>query len=333
MNDAIQQKLDAQIAKGNTPQKAVRIVEVANEPILSEELLEKDKRQTDLMEVNFLHQSARVVEASEAPELTPEVFEDEEFRKHIKPIKTVEVFFDGVDATVEVRDGGTLFLQIKEGLLRAGYQERIESAEDTDKKIALLREMDTKIKQLTIAETITKPVFSYDGKGKGYPIEDRSPVGINTLYEACLLVRNNPALDKVFQVECLRGTPFEAALMLQSGLELYPLGTQKKKTADLSDDEIQQIENANREQRQILVSSLMPAVNLSYNGVGRKQAYPVENLSDRCLDTLHNAYKVSNTPEGRLKSLRMFPAVGGNGDRKGAVPESLSDDGGQSDAV
>ena len=328
MNREIREKLNAQEKKGNTPRKAVRIVEVAEKPILAEALLEKDKRESDIVEVNFLDQSARIVEASEAPELTPEVFEDEEFRRHIKPVKTVEVFFDGEDATVEIRDGDTLFLQIKEELLRADTQKRNKKTKDTDTKTARLREMNTKIKQLTIAEILTNPVFSYDGKGKGYPIEERSSVGLNTLYEACLLVKHNPALDKVYQVEVLRGVPGEAALMLQQGFALYPLGTLKKKSADLTDTEIQQIENSNREQRRVLVSSLMPNVNLSYNGVGRKHAYPVENLSDRCLNTLHNAYKVSNIPEARLDALRMFPAVGGDGSRAETVPESVANDGG-----
>ena len=253
MHQSIRRKLNAQEKKGNTPRKAVRIVEVAEKPILAEALLEKDKRQTDLVEINFLDQSARIVEISEVPELTHKILKE----LH-QPVKTVEVFFDGVDATVEVRDGDTLFLQIKEERLRADTQKRIEKTEDTDTKTAHLREMNTKIKQLTIAEILTNPVFSYDGKGKGYPIEERSPVGVNTLYEACLLVRNNPALDKVYQVEVLRGTPLEAAITLQQGFSLYPLGTLGKKNADLSDEEIQQIENSNREQRRVLVSSLMP---------------------------------------------------------------------------
>ena len=316
MNESIRRKLNAQEKKGNTPRKAVRIVEVAEKPILAEELLEKDKRGSDIVEINFFDQSARIVETSEAPELTHEVL-----KHYHKPIKTVEVFFDGVDATVEVRDGVTFYLQIKEELLRADYQKRIEKAENTDKKTALLREMNTKIKQLTIAETLTNPAFSYDGRGEGYPIEERSPVGVNTLYETCLLVRNNPALDKVFQTKCLRGTPLEAAIILQQGFDLYPLGTLGKKTADLSGEEIEQIENSNREQRRVLVSSLIPNVNLSYNGVGRKHAYPVENLSDRCLNTLHNAYKVSNIPDARLQAARRFPAVGGDGSGTEAVSE------------
>ena len=323
MNREIREKLNEQEKKGNTPRKAVRIVEVAEKPILAEALLEKDKRESDIVEINFLDQSARIVEKSEAPELTHEVLE-----RYHQPIKTVEVFFDGVDATVEIRDGDTLFLQMKEELLRADTQKRIEKAEDTDKKTTLLREMNTKIKQLTIAEILTNPVFSYDGKGKGYPIEERSSVGLNTLYEACLLVKRNPALDKVYQVEVLRGVPGEAALMLQQGLNLYPLGTLKKKSADLTDTEIQQIENSNREQRRVLVTSLIPKVNLSYNGAGRERAYPVENLSDRCLNTLHNAYKVSNIPDARLDALRMFPAVDEDGDRAGSDKKSLENDGG-----
>lgn len=89
--------------------------------------------------------------------------------------------------------------------------------------------------------------------------------------------------DEIYQIECLRGVPIEASILLQQGFEFYPLGTLKKRNVDLSDTEIQRIEAGNRAQQQVLVSSLLPKLNLSFSVAGRKRAYPVENLSDRCL--------------------------------------------------
>ena len=56
MNDAIQKKIDAQLKKGNTPAPAVRIIETADAPLLSVELVEKDTRDSDIVEINFQRQ-------------------------------------------------------------------------------------------------------------------------------------------------------------------------------------------------------------------------------------------------------------------------------------
>lgn len=348
MNKKTRERLDNK--RGNLPHKPVRIVESSDAPLLSEALLEKDKREVDIVEVNFMDQSAQIVEKSKAPKLTHKVLRE----KHA-PIKDVELLFDSEAAVVKVRDGRTLALDIAEETLRETFRQRMEfatqakhEAEDTEappdteakelatvdpeKRTQLIRDLNMAIKHLTISEMIVDPEFSYDGKGNGYPIEERSLMGVNMLFEAVCVV-NMPAEDDIYQVEVLRATPIEASVMLQQGFELYPLGTLKKKNADLSDEEIEQIGASNREQRQILVSSLMPKLNLSFNGVGRKRAYPVENLSDRCLNTLHEAYKVVTIPEARLSALRRFQLLG-NGDGTGADMdgESLSRDGRADDA-
>ena len=58
MQKEIQQKIDAQLKKGNTPAPAVRIIETADAPLLSVELVDKDKRESDIVEINFRDKSA-----------------------------------------------------------------------------------------------------------------------------------------------------------------------------------------------------------------------------------------------------------------------------------
>ena len=321
MNREIREKLNAQEKKGNTPRKAVRIVEVSDKPLLSEELLEKDKRESDLVEINLRDQSAQVVETSKAPKLTHGILKEKG-----KPIKSVEFFFDGDEWTVYVRDGRPLSLDIAEDRIRADYKKRLEkiSKEDTPetkaKRTLLIREMNTAISQLTIAKMITDPVFSYNSDGDGHPIEKQTRILWNALTEAYQVV-NHPVEDSVFTVEVSRGVPGETAILLLQGFEAYPLGSLGKKTIDLSDTEIDQLEASNLAQKRVMVSSMLLKLNLSYNGHGRKNAYPVEEICGRFLETLHNAYKVSNIPAERLQALRRFPRVGNrDGNRTEAVP-------------
>ena len=323
MNDAIQQKIDAQIAKGNKPAPAVRIIETADAPLLSVELIDNDKRESDIVEINFRDKSAYVVEASNAPILTHEVLDTKG-----KPIKSVEVDFEGEKPVVSVRDGKPLSLEIAEDRLRIAYRERFDAigAEDTpeakDKHSKLLTEHNKAIRQLTVANMIANPQFSYNGVGKGSPVEELKLL-LNMLFEAYAVV-NFPSEDEIFQITVLRGVPGEAAILLQSGFELYPLGELGKKMVDLSDTEIEQLEARNIAQRRVLVSSLIPGLNLSYNGQGNKNAFPVEDISQRYLATLFEAYRVVNIPTARRDALLRFQRLFGNGDRKEADVKSLA---------
>ena len=138
---------------------------------------------------------------------------------------------------------------------------------------------------------------------------------------------NFPSEDEIFQVTVLRGVPGEAAILLQSGFELYPLGELGKKMVDLSGTEIEQLEARNIAQRRVLVSSLIPGLNLSYNGQGNKNAFPVEDISQRYLATLFEAYRVVNIPTARRDALLRFQRLFGNGDRKSEDVKSLAADG------
>ena len=138
---------------------------------------------------------------------------------------------------------------------------------------------------------------------------------------------------RYFKITVLRGVPGEAAILLQSGFELYPLGELGKKMVDLSGTEIEQLEARNIAQRRVLVSSLMPGLNLSYNGQGHKNAFPVEDISERYLQTLFEAYRVVNIPTARRDALLRFQRLFGNGNGKEADVKSVEADGGQGDAV
>ena len=330
MQKEIQKKLDAQLEKGNKPKTLVRVLEVSDAPLLSADILERDKRTEDLVEINFRDQSAKIVETSKAPKLTHKVL-----AKIGKPVKSVEFFHDEIDVSVNVRDGRPFSLDIAEDQLRIDNGERIDAIgqkdtpEAKEKHDTLFREMNIVIKQLTVAKMITDPQLSFNGVGDGTPIENQSMVLLNSLMDAYAVV-NFPAEDQIYQAEVLRGVPGEAAILLKQGFELYPLGSLGKKTADLSESEIQQLEASNLAQHRVLVSSMLPELNLSYNGHGQKNAFPVEELCGRFLQTLHEAYRVVNIPEARRDALSRFQGLGGNyGNRTETVPESVADDGGE----
>ena len=332
MQKEIQKKLDAQIAKGNKPAPAVRIIETADAPLLSGELVDKDKRESDIVEINFRDKSAYVVEASNAPILTHKVLAEKG-----KPIKSVEIDFDGEKPVVHVRDGKPLSLQIAEDQLTIAHRERVDAigAEDTpeakDTHSKLLTEHDKAIRQLTVARMIAAPEFSYNGVGEGRPVEELKLL-LFTLFEAYAIV-NFPDADEIFQVTVLRGVPGEAAIMLQQGFELYPLGDPGKKMVDLSDADILKLEERTRAQRRVLTSSLIPGLNLSYNGQGNKNAFPVEDISERYLQTLFEAYRVVNIPTARRDALLRFQRLFGDRDRKGEDAEPVAANGGAVHAV
>ena len=61
------------------------IASVADLPMLTSEVVARDSRRTDTVEINFLDGSARVVEASDAPEITPEILTEK-----AKPIQSAK---------------------------------------------------------------------------------------------------------------------------------------------------------------------------------------------------------------------------------------------------
>ena len=295
---SIQEQLDAQIEKKREAEATV----VSEVPLLTPDAIAKDRRRTDIVEMNLKDQTAQVVESSDAPELTAEVLAEKG-----KPIQSVNLIFDGQVWRVNVRHGKPLRLQIQ-------HEKRL--ADFKDKKITpeLLRERDTAVKHLLLPEMIADPQFTFEGIGEGNPIEDCSSILLNALWEAYLAI-NAPLEDEIYQVSVLRGTPLHAAILLGESFELYPAPLEKK-FADMSEDEIEAIEERSLAQRRILVSSMILSPAFSLNGEGKAGAYPIEEISEGMIQTLFQGYRVVNVPEAGLQALNRFPQVG-NRDRSG----------------
>ena len=298
MNKAIQDQLDSQIEK----KREAEADAVSDAPLLTPDAVAKDRRRTDIVEMNLKDQTAWVVESSDAPELTAEVLAEKG-----KPIQSVNLIFDGQVWRVHVRHGKPLRLQIK-------HEKRL--ADSKEKKVTpeMLRERDTAVKHLLLPEMIADPQFSYEGMGKGAPIEDCSRILLNALWEAYLAI-NAPLEDEIYQTTVLRGTPLHAAILLGESFELYPAPLEKK-FADMSEDEIEAIEKRSLAQRRILVASMILSPAFSLNGEGKAGAYPIEEISEGMLQTLFQGYRVVNVPEAGRQALNRFSQVG-NRDRSG----------------
>lgn len=310
MNQEQQAKIDAQLAKGNRNPDAggPRVVEVSDRPLLTPEVLERDQRKFDIVEVNLAKGAARVVETSDAPKLTSEVL-----TRKAKPIQTVEFVFDTEFFQVSVRHGVPFHLEIAHARLLETFSERPKAAK-------MLAEKQRAVKQLFAAKMISTPVFSYRGEPETYefsdgstpiacyPIESCSLPLLDVLYRAYLSV-NDPLAPEIYQVRVRRGLPLDAALLLQETAAFYPMGDSKKKFIDMTDEEIAAYEVRETAQRRVLTASLIDDPGLSYNGEGASGAYPVENLSVGGLNALYEAYRVSNVPEAGYKALRRFPGT------------------------
>ena len=296
---SIQNQLDSQIEQKREAEAEV----VSDVPLLTPDAIAKDRRRTDIVEINLRNQTARVVESSDAPELTAEVLASEKG----KPVQPVNLIFDGQKWSVHVRHGKPLHLQIKHEKLLEDYK---------DKKITpdMLRERDTAVKHLLLPEMIADPQFSYEGEGEGHPIEECSPILLNALWEAYLAI-HSPTEDDIYQTTVLRGTPLHAAILLGESLELYPTPLDKK-FADMSDDEIEATCKRSTAQRRILVASMILSPALLLNGEGKQGAYPIEDISEWMLQTLFQAYRVTNIPEAGIQALHRFQEMGDR-DRSG----------------
>ena len=292
MNQDIQNQLDKQI----NARRVAEVVDSSNAPILASELLKKDKRETDIVEVNIRNQTAWVVDSSNAPELTPTILAEKG-----KRLWTVEVVYDRQVVQVRVRHGKPLQVDI-------AYAKILENYQDTPLDTARTRERDRAIKHLLLSSMIETPQFSYQGEGEGHPIEECSPILLNALYEAYAAV-NAPTEDAIYQVEVLRSTPLDAMLLFQQTFELYP-APQTKKIMEMPDADIQALLANRTAQHQVAVASMITTPAFSYNGSGKDGAYPVEDISIAMLETLFEAYRVVNIPEAGVQALNRFPQMG-----------------------
>lgn len=337
MNSSIQSQLDDQIKK----KRSAKVVDTSDAPVLSLDILQRDKRATDIVEINLKDQTARVVEASDAPKLTKEVLVEKG-----KPIQTVELIFDGQVFQVGVRHGKPMRVEVAHSRTLDAFKERIADADTLTAE--LLEEREMAVKHLLLASMVvdpvtTHPMFSYQNEGDAYPIEDCSQLLLNALWEAYTAI-NFPPEDDIYQVAVLRGTPLDTALLLGETFETYPVGDLGKKFVDMSDDELEAVAARSLAQRRVLVASMLPEVGLRLNGEGKKAeqteegnslqpegcgdtspsgAMPVEDVSEAVLSTLFEAYRVTNIPAAGLDAISRFRTMGGDRDRENTDRESV----------
>ena len=324
----IQEQLDAQI----DAKRVAQVVEVSEAPLLTPDIFARDDRKTARVEVNFKDQSARLVETSDAPKLTREVLKTKG-----KPVKTVEMFFDDQIWKVEVRDGKPLSLEVEQMKLLMEYE-----GQEHDR--AAMAERDIAIAQLLLSRMMLSPAFSYKGEGDGTPIEARSPIMIEAL---CLAYNeiNYPTKDEIYQVSVRRGVPADAFTLLEDTFEWYPVGGSAKKYVDMSEDELAAAEARNTARRRVLVARMIDDPPLLYKKPDETEAeaeteaeqdrttsaeetaaFPIEDLSERFMETLYEAHRVTNIPEAGLKSLQRFRAIGRNRDGQDPGGESVDNE-------
>ena len=279
--------------------------EVAKAPLkLTPEILKRDQRKTDIVEIDLSTGEARVVERSKAPKLTKKVLKEKG-----APIQTVPILFEGEKMEIEMRHGKTLEIDI-------AHNELLDSYKDSDlDDPTIASERDTAIKHLLLPAMITNPIFSRDGEpADGYPIEACSQILLGALWEA-YVKQHYPIEADWYQVKVLRGIPLDVMTLIGKSFELFP--SELLDEQDIPHEKIQELAEKFDQQRSIMVASMILDPIFSYNGEGSgKHPYPVENLSENMLGTLFNAYRVSNVPKAGYDALRRFPRTGDNGLRE-----------------
>ena len=71
MNENIQNQINEQNEEANDPENVT--ASIADLPMLTSDVVARDSRRVDIVEVNFKDGSVRVVESSDAPKITPEI--------------------------------------------------------------------------------------------------------------------------------------------------------------------------------------------------------------------------------------------------------------------
>lgn len=133
-------------------------------------------------------------------------------------------------------------------------------------------------------------------------------------------------LGGVFLVEVLRGSPLTAALLLERTPEVYALKEQVEQNPQhqFTDEEIQAIDQTNRDFRRIMVISHIVKPTFTYKGFGN--GHPIEEVSDAMLNALFEAYQVVNTPQEGADRLNRFPAMESDSNRQSTHNEPVSNE-------
>ena len=269
--------------------------ELPKKPLkFSAEIIERDKRKVDIVEVNLKDASAKVVESSKAPKLTKKALKEKG-----APIQTGKTVFDGETIEVDMWHGVSLALDIARSNIIDAYKDR-----DLN-DLATFTERETAVKRLMLSGIIPD-TFSYQGHPQGLPpIEECTDILLNALWDAYINL-HFPIEDSIYQVKVVRGVPLDVNQMLGKTFEMYPVGD-KPNTAEMVEDELEMFVERSDAQRSVIVSSMVIEPCLSLDGEsGGKHPYPVEDLSEWMMQCLYAAYRVSNAPARGQVSLQRF---------------------------
>ena len=156
MNKKQQEKIDAQLEKGNRDPDAYRprIVESSEAPVLSESWLLEEDSHTVTVEINLIGSKHLALEKFQV-----EVVRGLTLMQTIAIQEAVEAY------------------PLDPKLLNPDYIATREERVELQKRHDIRR-------RATIAQAIVNPSFSYGGEGVGVPIDARSEALVSTLYEA-----------------------------------------------------------------------------------------------------------------------------------------------------
>ena len=269
--------------------------EVVKTPLkFTPEIIERDARQIDVVEINFKDATAQVVQDSDAPKLTKKVLKEKG-----APIQVGKTTFDGAAMEVDMYHGVGLTLELLRQQVFDAYKDR--NLED----LTTFVERDLEVKRLLLSGLIPD-TFSYQGNPVDLPpIEEITDILLNALWDAYVDL-HFPLEDDIYQIRVVRGVPLDVNQMLQNTFEIYPVGG-KVDTEGMPDDEMEMFVERSDAQRSVLVSSMILSPNLSVNGEGSgKNPYPVEKLSEWFMQCLHAGYRASNVPVGGQAALSRF---------------------------
>ena len=269
--------------------------EIVKTPLkFSAEVIERDNRQVDVVEINFKDATAQVVQDSDAPKLTKKVLKEKG-----APIQTGKTTFDGAAMEVDMYHGVGLTLELLRQQVFDAYKDR--NLED----LTTFVERDLEVKRLLLSGLVPD-TFSFNGQPADLPpIEDITDILLNALWDAYVDL-HFPLDDSIYQIQVVRGVPLDVNQMLQNTFEIYPIGG-KVDTEGMPDDEMEMFVERSDAQRSVLVSSMILDPKLSFNGEGvGKHPYPVEKLSEWFMQCLHAGYRASNVPVGGQAALQRF---------------------------
>ena len=341
MNEAIQNAIE-DVEEHESDIESIE-AEATVRPLLTPDIIKRDKRRTDIVEIDFANLSARVVSESTAPIITAEVLKD-----ICKPIWTVGMQFDGEMYSIEVRHGKPMRTDIEQSQILSRYTEQLKAFDektaqdleidvsdpaldhivqteqpiDDDTEIEnLYIEREQELKLTLLARMIVNPVFSYGdinaGVADASPLADCSSILIDALWAAYCEV-NHPLEPMVYQCQVLRGMPRDAAILLRNTLELYPVKSLNTSVSEMTDDDIITYEARETAQRRVFVASMILDPVFSLDGESGSEnpdstPFPIEDISVGALTAFFAAYKCVNRPEAKVDSLRRFRRMGSNG--------------------